>query len=150
LRRDRRPLRVRRRRLGRDEGRPRLRAHARRAGEAGRLDEPPRPQARAEEGRPDALRLPRERSPLQTREGAAPLPRPRRGGAASGRAGDGQAELRRDQGEESVTTQQQTKIESVPLLDLKRQVAELEPELREAFERVLKSGHYILGPEVQA
>jgi dTDP-4-amino-4,6-dideoxygalactose transaminase len=38
----------------------------------------------------------------------------------------------------------------VPLLDLKRQNVALEAELKAAFERVLFSGHYILGPEMAA
>ena len=37
---------------------------------------------------------------------------------------------------------------AVPLFDLKQQTALLEPELRETFERVLRSGSYILGAEV--
>ncbi len=37
----------------------------------------------------------------------------------------------------------------VPLLDLNAQNLPLEGELKSAFERVLKSGHFILGPEVQ-
>jgi dTDP-4-amino-4,6-dideoxygalactose transaminase len=37
---------------------------------------------------------------------------------------------------------------NVNLLDLKPQNGALEPELQEAFMRVLKSGHFILGPEV--
>ncbi len=37
----------------------------------------------------------------------------------------------------------------VPLLDLRRE-PELDPALEEAFRRVLQSGHYILGPEVEA
>jgi dTDP-4-amino-4,6-dideoxygalactose transaminase len=37
---------------------------------------------------------------------------------------------------------------SVPLLDLKPQNLALERELTEAFQRVLRSGHYILGPEL--
>jgi len=37
---------------------------------------------------------------------------------------------------------------SVPLLDLKPQNLGLERELTEAFQRVLRSGHYILGPEL--
>jgi dTDP-4-amino-4,6-dideoxygalactose transaminase len=41
-------------------------------------------------------------------------------------------------------------IQSVPLLDLKRLDPELEAELHDAFGRVLKSGHFILGPEVEA
>jgi len=36
----------------------------------------------------------------------------------------------------------------VPLLDLNVQNMALEPELKTAFERVLRSGHFILGPEV--
>ncbi|MDX2053508.1 MAG: DegT/DnrJ/EryC1/StrS family aminotransferase [Polyangiaceae bacterium] len=39
---------------------------------------------------------------------------------------------------------------TVPLLDLRRGGAELDAELISAFEGVLKSGHYILGPEVEA
>ena len=39
---------------------------------------------------------------------------------------------------------------AVPLLDLKRQNLALEPELKAAFERVLRSGHYILGPDLTA
>ncbi len=38
---------------------------------------------------------------------------------------------------------------NVNLLDLKAQNGALEPELREAFLRVLRSGHFILGPEVE-
>ena len=38
---------------------------------------------------------------------------------------------------------------NVPLLDLKAQNGALEPELQEAFLRVLRSGHFILGPEVE-
>jgi dTDP-4-amino-4,6-dideoxygalactose transaminase len=38
---------------------------------------------------------------------------------------------------------------TVPLLDLSAQHQALEPELREAFARVLRSGHFILGPEVE-
>ena len=38
----------------------------------------------------------------------------------------------------------------VPLLDLKRELATLAGPLKEAFARVLHSGHYILGPEVEA
>ena len=38
----------------------------------------------------------------------------------------------------------------VPLLDLTRQNAALHGELAAAFERVLHSGHFILGPEVEA
>lgn len=37
-----------------------------------------------------------------------------------------------------------------PMLDLKPQVDALWPELQSAFERVMRSGHYILGPEVKA
>src|SRR5579862_9700809 len=39
---------------------------------------------------------------------------------------------------------------NVPLLDLERQNAALAPELLAAFQRVLDSGHFILGPEVEA
>jgi len=38
----------------------------------------------------------------------------------------------------------------VPLLDVKRQNDPLMPELRAAFERVMASGRYILGPEVES
>jgi dTDP-4-amino-4,6-dideoxygalactose transaminase len=38
---------------------------------------------------------------------------------------------------------------TVNLFDLKAQNAALEPELQEAFLRVLRSGHFILGPEVE-
>jgi dTDP-4-amino-4,6-dideoxygalactose transaminase len=38
----------------------------------------------------------------------------------------------------------------VPLLDLNRQNAPLQPELLAAFERVLRSGHFIQGPEVES
>jgi dTDP-4-amino-4,6-dideoxygalactose transaminase len=41
-------------------------------------------------------------------------------------------------------------LESVPLFDLKRQHKALEAELRQAFERVLASGQFILGSEVEA
>ena len=39
---------------------------------------------------------------------------------------------------------------SVPLLDITRSLPPLEAGLGEAFWRVIKSGHYILGPEVEA
>jgi hypothetical protein len=38
---------------------------------------------------------------------------------------------------------------NVGLFSLKQQNAALEPELREAFQRVLQSGQFILGPEVE-
>jgi dTDP-4-amino-4,6-dideoxygalactose transaminase len=38
----------------------------------------------------------------------------------------------------------------VPLLDLRRNTEQVDAELEAAFLRVLKSGHYILGPEVDA
>ncbi|MEZ0230860.1 MAG: DegT/DnrJ/EryC1/StrS family aminotransferase [Planctomycetota bacterium] len=41
-------------------------------------------------------------------------------------------------------------IDSVPLLDLKRQNDACAGELRAAFERVLASGQFIMGPEVEA
>jgi len=41
-------------------------------------------------------------------------------------------------------------IKQVPLLDLRRLTPDLELELEDAFRRVLKSGHFILGPEVEA
>jgi dTDP-4-amino-4,6-dideoxygalactose transaminase len=41
-------------------------------------------------------------------------------------------------------------VDSVPLLDLKRQNKACEAELRGAFERVMASGHFILGPEVES
>jgi dTDP-4-amino-4,6-dideoxygalactose transaminase len=37
----------------------------------------------------------------------------------------------------------------VPLLDVRRQNAPIDSELRAAFDRVLRSGNYILGPEVE-
>lgn len=42
-----------------------------------------------------------------------------------------------------------TRPPPVPLLDLRRE-PELDPELEAAFRRVLQSGHYIMGPEVDA
>lgn len=47
-------------------------------------------------------------------------------------------------------TNHEVKVKDVPLLDLKRLDPGLEAELQEAFTRVLKSGHFILGPEVEA
>lgn len=41
-------------------------------------------------------------------------------------------------------------VTEVPLLDLKRSTAPLQAELRAAFERVLQSGRYVMGPEVTA
>ena len=38
----------------------------------------------------------------------------------------------------------------VPFLDVRRQNAPLEAELRAAFARVLESGHFILGAEVES
>ncbi len=38
----------------------------------------------------------------------------------------------------------------IPYLDLKAQHAAIEAEIREAVDRVISSGHYILGPEVEA
>ncbi|WP_306591074.1 DegT/DnrJ/EryC1/StrS aminotransferase family protein [Geothrix sp. 21YS21S-4] len=38
----------------------------------------------------------------------------------------------------------------IPILDLKPQIESLWPELQAAFERVMKSGHFIMGPEVKA
>ena len=38
----------------------------------------------------------------------------------------------------------------VPFFDRTRGDAALEPALTEAFQRVVRSGHYILGPEVEA
>jgi dTDP-4-amino-4,6-dideoxygalactose transaminase len=38
----------------------------------------------------------------------------------------------------------------IPLLDLRRQGAQVDAELVAAFQRVLHSGRYILGPEVDA
>ena len=48
------------------------------------------------------------------------------------------------------TTNNEVKVREVPLLDLKRLEPGLEAELQEAFTRVLKSGYFILGPEVEA
>jgi len=39
---------------------------------------------------------------------------------------------------------------AIPILDLKPQIQELWPQFQAAFERVMTSGHFILGPEVQA
>ena len=47
-------------------------------------------------------------------------------------------------------TNHEVKVKDVPLLDLKRLDPGLEAELQEAFTRVLKSGYFILGPEVEA
>lgn len=41
-------------------------------------------------------------------------------------------------------------VSRVPMLDLRRETGELDVELEDAFRRVLRSGHYILGPEVDA
>jgi dTDP-3-amino-3,4,6-trideoxy-alpha-D-glucose transaminase len=41
-------------------------------------------------------------------------------------------------------------VSRVPMIDLTARDAEEEAELHEAFARVLKSGRYILGPEVEA
>ena len=38
----------------------------------------------------------------------------------------------------------------IDLIDVKAQYAPLIPEFREAFERVLESGRFIFGPEVEA
>jgi dTDP-4-amino-4,6-dideoxygalactose transaminase len=43
-----------------------------------------------------------------------------------------------------------SQVTKVPLLDLRRQTKEIDDEMRRAFDRVLTSGHYILGPEVEA
>ena len=48
------------------------------------------------------------------------------------------------------TTNNEVTVRDVPLLDLKRLDPELEAELQDAFTRVLKSGYFILGPEVEA
>ncbi len=40
-------------------------------------------------------------------------------------------------------------IRQVPLLDLRRNCEDLDEEMEGAFRRVLRSGHYILGPEVE-
>ena len=40
--------------------------------------------------------------------------------------------------------------EPIPILDLAPEIAALWPDLQAAFERVLRSGHFILGPEVDA
>jgi dTDP-4-amino-4,6-dideoxygalactose transaminase len=41
-------------------------------------------------------------------------------------------------------------VQTIPLVDVKAQYAPLVPELREAFDRVVESGRFIFGPEVQA
>ena len=38
----------------------------------------------------------------------------------------------------------------IPVLDLGPEIEELWPEINEAFERVVRSAHFILGPEVRA
>jgi dTDP-4-amino-4,6-dideoxygalactose transaminase len=43
-----------------------------------------------------------------------------------------------------------SRVTRVPLLDLRRNPPGLDDELARAFQRVLESGHYILGPEVDA
>lgn len=43
-----------------------------------------------------------------------------------------------------------SRVKQVPLLDLKRFDADYEKEVLETFERVFRSGYFILGPEVQA
>ena len=48
------------------------------------------------------------------------------------------------------TDSKEVTVREVPLLDLKRLDPELETELQDAFTRVLKSGYFILGPEVEA
>ena len=48
------------------------------------------------------------------------------------------------------TANEEVTVREVPLLDLKRLDPELEDELQDAFTRVLKSGYFILGPEVEA
>jgi dTDP-4-amino-4,6-dideoxygalactose transaminase len=48
------------------------------------------------------------------------------------------------------TTNNEVTVRDVPLLDLKRLSPELEAELHDAFTRVLRSGYFILGPEVEA
>ena len=40
--------------------------------------------------------------------------------------------------------------EPVPFLDLARRAAALEPDLSDAVDRVVRSGHYLLGPELLA
>jgi dTDP-4-amino-4,6-dideoxygalactose transaminase len=38
----------------------------------------------------------------------------------------------------------------IPILDLKAQYASIEKEIDEAIKRVLRSGQFILGPEVES
>ena len=40
-------------------------------------------------------------------------------------------------------------MQTIPLVDVKAQYAPLIPELKEAFARVLESGRFIFGPEVE-
>ena len=40
--------------------------------------------------------------------------------------------------------------EAIPLLDLRPEIEQLQPELRAAIDRVVRSGRFILGPEVEA
>ncbi len=41
-------------------------------------------------------------------------------------------------------------IIEIPLLNLRGEINELWDEINEAFQRVLRSGHFVLGPEVEA
>ena len=41
-------------------------------------------------------------------------------------------------------------VATVPMLDLARRAAAMGPELTEAVDRVVRSGHYLLGPELEA
>ena len=41
-------------------------------------------------------------------------------------------------------------IIEIPLLNLRGEINELWDEINEAFKRVLRSGHFVLGPEVEA
>lgn len=47
-------------------------------------------------------------------------------------------------------TQHQEKTQKIPFLDLKATYQELNTELEQGFDRILNSGWYILGPEVEA
>lgn len=42
-----------------------------------------------------------------------------------------------------------TQIAGVPIVDLGQEYLSLKPEINEAIEKVLRSGHYVLGPELQ-
>src|SRR2546425_9985583 len=86
-----------------------------------------------------------QQNPLQAAPNPTPAPKP------SGH--EERARLRSNFGPSACRTAAPGKAAAhpmnVPLLDLKRQNAPIERELVDAFERVLHSGQYILGKEVE-